>query len=120
MIINRLFRLKKTSHVKINRKLLIESSERAALLAREGKNNLIKLDFNQEQLILTSNAAEIGDVFEVIPILNEGESIKIAFNSKYLIEALKAIEEEDLIIDMTTSVGTWSFYCRWQVLNLSI
>lgn len=95
----------KTSHVKINRKLLIESSERAALLAREGKNNLIKLDFNQEQLILTSNAAEIGDVFEVIPIINEGEAIKIAFNSKYLIEALKAIEEEDLIINMTTSVG---------------
>lgn len=94
----------KTSHVRINRQLLIESSERAALLAREGKNNLIKMDFNQDQLILTSNS-EVGDGFEIIPIVNEGEPIKIAFNSKYLIEALKVIEEDEFIMDMTTSVG---------------
>ena len=94
----------KATQVKINRRLLLESSERAALLAREGKNNLIKMDFNQDQLILTSNA-EIGDVFEVIPIENRGESLKIAFNSKFLIEALRVIEGEELMIDMTTSVG---------------
>lgn len=94
----------KTTHVRINRQLLIESSERAALMAREGKNNLIKMDFNQDQLILTSNS-EVGDVFEIIPIVNEGEPLKIAFNSKFLIEALKVIEEEEFIMDMTTSVG---------------
>ncbi|MBC3804877.1 DNA polymerase III subunit beta [Acetobacterium fimetarium] len=96
--------VEKTTQVKINRRLLLESSERAALLAREGKNNLIKMDFNQDQLILTSNA-EIGNVFEIIPIENIGESIKIAFNSKFLIEALRVIEGEELLIHMTTSVG---------------
>lgn len=94
----------KTTHVRINRQLLIESSERAALLAREGKNNLIKMEFNQDQLILTSNS-EVGDVFEIIPIVNEGEPIKIAFNSKFLIEALKVIEDDEFTMDMTTSVG---------------
>lgn len=94
----------KTTHVRINRQLLIESSERAALLAKEGKNNLIKMDFNQDQLILTSNS-DVGDVFEIIPIINEGEPIKIAFNSKFLIEALKVIEDDEFIMDMTTSVG---------------
>ncbi|MBC3797767.1 DNA polymerase III subunit beta [Acetobacterium paludosum] len=96
--------VEKTTQVKINRRLLLESSERAALLAREGKNNLIKMDFNQDQLILTSNA-EIGNVFEIIPIENIGESLKIAFNSKFLIEALRVIEDEELMIHMTTSVG---------------
>jgi DNA polymerase-3 subunit beta len=94
----------KTTRVKVNRRLLLESSERAALLAREGKNNLIKMDFNQDQLILTSNA-DIGDVFEIIPIENTGESLKIAFNSKFIIEALRVIEDDEFMIDMTTSVG---------------
>lgn len=96
--------VEKTTQVRVNRRLLLESSERAALLAREGKNNLIKMDFNQDQLILTSNA-DIGDVFEIIPIVNSGESLKIAFNSKFLIDALRVIDGEDLIMDMTTSVG---------------
>ncbi|MGL4607630.1 MAG: DNA polymerase III subunit beta [Eubacteriaceae bacterium] len=96
--------VEKTTEVRVNKKLLLESSERAALLAREGKNNLIKMDFNQDQLILTSNA-EIGDVFEVIPIINSGDSLKIAFNSKFLIDALKVIEGEELVMNMTTSVG---------------
>jgi DNA polymerase-3 subunit beta len=101
---NKIIPVEKTTQVRVNRRLLLESSERAALLAREGKNNLIKMDFNQDQLILTSNA-EIGDIFEIIPIENKGESLKIAFNSKFLIDVLRVIEEDELMIDMTTSVG---------------
>jgi len=96
--------VEKTTQVRVNRRLLLESSERAALLAREGKNNLIKMDFNQDQLILSSNA-DIGNVFEIIPIVNSGESLKVAFNSKFLIDALRVIDGEDFIMDMTTSVG---------------
>ncbi|MDO4287629.1 MAG: DNA polymerase III subunit beta [Eubacterium sp.] len=93
-----------TTRVKVSRRLLLASSERAALLAREGKNNLIKMDYNADQLIITSNA-EIGDVFEVIPIENSGEAIRIAFNSKFFIDALKVIEQDDIEICLTTSVG---------------
>ena len=98
----------KATQVKVSRKLLLESSERAALLAREGKNNLIKMDFNIDQLILTSNA-EIGDVFEVIPIENQGDPIKIAFNSKFFIDALKVIDRDEMSIELTTSVGPVSY-----------
>ncbi|MEG0373646.1 MAG: DNA polymerase III subunit beta [Enterococcus sp.] len=94
----------KTTQVTVSKKLLLESSDRAALLAREGKNNLIKMDFNIDQLILTSNA-DVGDVFEVIPIENQGDPIKIAFNSKFFIDALKVIDTEDMVIELTTSVG---------------
>lgn len=93
-----------TTRVSVSRKLLLASSERAALLAREGKNNLIKMDYNTDQLILTSNA-EIGDVFEVIPIQNTGDPIRIAFNSKFFIDALKVIDQDDIEICLTTSVG---------------
>jgi DNA polymerase-3 subunit beta len=37
--------------------------------------------------------------------VNTGESLKIAFNSKFLIDALRVIDGEEFIMDMTTSVG---------------
>ena len=55
--------------------------------------------------LLSKGILDPPDVFEVIPIENRGESLKIAFNSKFLIEALRVIEGEELMIDMTTSVG---------------
>lgn len=95
----------KTTMVETNRQDFLNSIERAALLAREGKNNLIKMDFNQDEVIITSNAVEVGEVKDIIPIKNSGESLKIAFNSKYLIEALKVIKDDEIKIEMTTSVG---------------
>ncbi len=92
------------TEVVVERRLLMESSERAALLAREGKNNLIKMDFGIDRLTVTSSA-DIGDVHEVIPIEKTGSDIKIAFNSKFVIDALKVIGEDKVKIAMTTSVG---------------
>ena len=94
----------KTTNIIVNRRDLLASCERAALMARAGKNNLLKLDFNQEQVNITSDS-EVGNAFEVIPVNNSGENIKIAFNYKFLIEAIKAIEEETIRIELSTSVG---------------
>lgn len=94
----------KNTEVVIDKKLLLDSTERAALLAREGKNNLIKMAFGIDELTLSSNA-EIGDVHEVIPIQKTGDDLKIAFNSKFIIDALRAIDQEQITIDMTNPVG---------------
>ncbi|MGL4549357.1 DNA polymerase III subunit beta [Eubacterium aggregans] len=94
----------KSTEVVVERKLLLESCERATLLAREGKNNLIKMEFGIDQMAVTSSA-DIGDVHEIIPIDKKGEDIKIAFNYKFVIEALRVIGDDQIKIDMTTSVG---------------
>lgn len=94
----------KTTTVTIARKDLLESTERCALLAREGKNNLVKMEFGSEKLELSSNA-DIGDVKEIIPIKNEGEELRIAFNSKFVIDVLRAVSQDEIKIEMTTSVG---------------
>jgi DNA polymerase-3 subunit beta len=88
----------------LERKLLLESCERAALLAREGKNNLIKMEFTTDELTISSSA-DIGDVHEIIPIKKQGDDLRIAFNSKFVIDALKAVDDDAIRMDMTTSVG---------------
>ncbi len=92
------------SKVKVKTKLIQESIERASLLAREGRNNLVKLDITDETLSVMSNS-DIGNVHEEIAIELEGNDIKIAFNSKYILDALKIIESEEIIMKFVSNVN---------------
>ncbi len=92
------------TRVKINTKSLSNSIERASLLAKEGKNNLIKLSIKDGEMVISSNA-EIGKVYEPIAIELEGEELEIGFNSKYLLEGIKVIDSEEVFLDFTTNVS---------------
>ena len=47
----------------------------------------------------------MGAAYEEVNIECEGEELVIAFNPKYLIDALKAIEDEKITIQFTTSLS---------------
>lgn len=90
--------------VVVNTSDLQSSIERASLLAKEGKNSSIKLIFTDNLLNITSNV-EIGNVNEQLSIKLEGQDLEIGFNPKYLIDALKVIDSEEIIIELSTSVS---------------
>ncbi len=92
------------STVKVNTKLIKEGVERASLLSKEGKNNLVKFDITDEKLIITSNS-DIGNVHEEVPIELNGNDIRIAFNSKYILDGLKAIDEDEIIMNFVSNVN---------------
>ena len=73
----------------VQRRLLEDAIDRASLLSREDRTNLIKLDLSDGRLTITSNA-EIGHVKEIVDGEQRGEDIKIAFNARYLMEGIKA------------------------------
>ncbi len=87
----------------INKNEMIESIERASLLAKGGKNNLIRIKIKNNLLTLTSRSEE-GNVKEEIIVEKTGDDIEIGFNSKYMLEALKAIDDEDILLTLNTSV----------------
>lgn len=73
--------------------------DRAALLTQNKDKNIIKMDTKNNELTITSYASEIGKSEENILInKNTEKNISISFSSKYMIDALKTIAEEDLII----------------------
>ena len=92
------------SRVKTSTRNLLNSIERASLLAKEGKNNLVKFIIKDEVMTITSNS-ELGKVHEDIPIALEGADLEIAFNSKYFIDALKVIDDEEVYLDFTTNIS---------------
>ncbi len=90
--------------VVVNKADLLESIERASLLAKVGKNNLIKLDIKDGQMEVTSKSEE-GNVKEDVIISKEGDDLTIGFNSKYMIDALKAIDDEEIAMYFNTSIS---------------
>jgi len=90
--------------VNINRQELQNAIERASLMAKDGNTNLIKLDLQQDNLIITSNS-QLGKVREEISTKLQGEDIQIAFNSKYLLDVLKNVEADEVIMKMTSGIS---------------
>lgn len=92
-----------TIKVIIGKEILLESIERASLLAKEGKNNLIKMTIRNNLLTVTSRSEE-GNVKEEIIMEKTGDDLEIGFNSKFVIDVLKVIDDEE--VSMVFKTGT--------------
>lgn len=91
--------------VKVNRNGIINSIDRAYLVAREGKgNNLIKIEIRDGVINITSNS-EIGEVKEQVEAEVSGEDLVIAFNSKYIMDALKATDSDEVVMQFINEVN---------------
>lgn len=90
--------------IKIKTRQLLEAVERASLLAKEG-SNFIKLTVSEGNLVINSNSPEIGKIEEQLAIVMEGEETQIAFNSKYLIDVLKVLDSEEILLELTGSLS---------------
>lgn len=89
--------------IKLQTEKLLDACERAALFARDS-NNTIRFEINDDIMNIRSNS-ESGDVHEELKVIKEGEDIEIAFNPRYFIEALKAINNDEITIEFTTNVS---------------
>lgn len=87
------------SVVKVNTEDIRDSIERASLLARDDKNNLIILDIKESKMQINS-ASEYGNVEENIPIEKDGEDLRIGFNSKYILDYLKMVDSENISLNL--------------------
>ena len=92
------------TNVVLNKDQLLDALERASLLSRVDRNNLVKFEIADKVMILSSKS-EIGDIKENITISLKGNDLTIAFNARYFTEALRAITDEFLQLKFTSSVS---------------
>lgn len=78
--------------------------ERASLLAKEDKANLVRLSLEDGDINISTNT-EIGNAHEVVSGQQEGENIKIAFNSRYLLEGIKVIDADKIKLNFMGSIN---------------
>lgn len=78
--------------------------ERAMLLARADKNNLVRFDIKENYMQLSSNC-ETGNIVEKIVIRMDGQDLAIAFNARYYMELLRYVDTETVTIKFTDQVS---------------
>ncbi|MGG4012749.1 DNA polymerase III subunit beta [Bacillus smithii] len=100
---SRLIPTESKTTIELNTKEFLQAIDRASLLAREGRNNVVKLStVEQNEIEISSNSPEIGKVIELVKSQRiEGEELKISFSAKYMMDALKALEGTEIRIQFT-------------------
>lgn len=91
--------------VKVNKREFNDAIDRAALLTQGKDKNIVKMSLENTKMIINSYASEIGKVEEQLTVeSNNKERLEISFSSKYMLEAIKTIQEEELLLLLNSDV----------------
>ena len=74
--------------------------DRVALIARSTEYNIILLDFENDKVLISSVNKEVGQANEEVAARIDGPNISIAFNSQYIVDALKNIDSKTITFCM--------------------
>ena len=88
--------------VVLNKKELLDCIERSVLLIRESDKKPIIIRIGDEEMELAISSA-IGSMKENIAVDKKGKDIVIGFNPRFLIDALRVIDDEEVSLYMINS-----------------
>ena len=83
---------------KFERNSLINSLERIAVLADQ-QSSVVKISISDDKFAsISADAQDIGNANELLPVVFDGDHIDIAFNVRYLLEGLKVITSDNVLL----------------------
>ena len=86
-------------HIAVDRQLLLDALDRASVMTMDEAHST-KLIFESGKLTVTSAASDIGEAKDVVAIKYAGETIDIMFNPSYVMDPLKAIDEDEVTLNL--------------------
>ena len=88
----------------INKMELLRCLDRSTLFVKESDKKPIILKIENEQMNLMISS-QIGSMKDQIAISKEGKDLVIGFNPKFLVDALRVIDEEEVTIYLINSIA---------------
>ncbi len=85
--------------VTIVREELLQALRRAEIMTSE-KSNSVKLSFTKNNLAITANTPDVGEGKETLAVNYKGRDMAIAFNPTYLMDPLKAVDNDEIFIEL--------------------
>lgn len=96
------------TRIKVNKNSLQNAIERASIFSitasEKEKKYPIKMYITLGSVII-SCTSQVGDAKEEVLTVTEGKELEIGFNPKYMVEALKAIDEEEVFLDFGSNIS---------------
>lgn len=94
-----------STQITLDAQVLLGAVERASLLSHEGKNNVVKLSVNKDELEITGNSPEVGRVNENVAFKQiDGEEMEISFNPDYLKAALNTFGPVEITLKLISTL----------------
>lgn len=87
--------------ISVDRQLLLDALDRASVMTMDEAHST-KLIFDSGKLVVTSAASDIGEAKDEVPIKYAGEKIEIMFNPNYVMDPLKAIDDDEVTINLNS------------------
>ena len=93
--------------ITINKRELLDCIDRATLFVKEGNKKPVIFDI-EDGSVKINITSTVGKMNEEIDIEKEGSDIKIGFNPKFVIDALRVIDDETISMTFMWMAGTVS------------
>lgn len=102
---NRLIPTSFNTEITFNVPELLAAIDRASLLSHEGRNNIVRLSINSEEVTIYGNSPEIGNVEEDLSYVSvTGDPIDISFNPDYMKDSLKSFSGIEITIKFISPI----------------
>jgi DNA polymerase-3 subunit beta len=88
----------------LSRPALTSALRRVAVMAEE-RNKPVKLSLAPASLTLSASSAELGEAQESLSVDYAGEEVAIAFNSRYILDALAPMEDEAVVFEFKDALS---------------
>ena len=91
--------------VKLSLNDLYSALDRASLITNQDDKNTVNLEILDNQIKISSNIPEIGNVEEKISAkINNNNKLKISFSSKYMMDAIKAFNDDNIVLSFNGEI----------------
>jgi len=75
------------------------ATQRAGVMTTD-RYNLVKYEISTGKMVVTTNCPEVGELRDELDVEYEGDSLDVGFNPQFILDALKAIDEEKVRIQL--------------------
>ncbi len=99
------------TRVAIERELLLESVKRVALMTSDEAAS-VKLILMKNRMEISTESPDIGAANESLPLKYDGERIVVAFNPDFLMDPLRALQSDEILMEVTDELSPSVIKCE--------
>lgn len=96
---------------RVGRQKMISAVRGAAIMARSKENkDMVEMSITDEAMTFASKTQDEGSADIQINVAKKGRDVRFAFNSKYIIDFLNAVDDDEIVIDFTEELNPSLFH----------
>lgn len=96
---------------RVGRQKMAGAVRGAAIMARAKENkDMIEISITDDSMKFSASTQDVGSADEEIEITKKGKDIRFAFNSKYIIDFLGVVDDDEIVIEYTEELNPSLFH----------